>query len=155
MLDKGFKPAAVYDREFLVKSDEQFGVALEREGGLIYCKDTRIICGDIEESKFYVERLIKTLLWCVGGFKVYVSGNREVFEYIKECYATGGLRAFDAEFMSVVYEKPFEVVLVDKLPETKDNPKAIGRHLGGYRIGFDAGGSDMKVSAVVDGEVIF
>ena len=31
----------------------------------------------------------------------------------------------------------------------------MGRHLGGCRIGFDAGGSDRKVSAVIDGEPVF
>lgn len=31
----------------------------------------------------------------------------------------------------------------------------MGRHLNGCRIGFDAGGSDRKVSAVVDGKVVY
>ena len=31
----------------------------------------------------------------------------------------------------------------------------LGRHLDGYRIGFDLGASDRKASAVVDGEAIF
>ena len=31
----------------------------------------------------------------------------------------------------------------------------MGGYVDGCRIGFDAGGSDMKVSAVVDGEVIY
>ena len=57
--------------------------------------------------------------------------------------------------MANVFEHPFEVVSCDRLPETKDSPKAIGRHLDGCRIGFDAGGSDRKVSAVIDGESVF
>ncbi|MBQ8973152.1 MAG: ROK family protein, partial [Clostridia bacterium] len=32
---------------------------------------------------------------------------------------------------------------------------AVGRHLEGCRIGFDAGGSDRKVSAVIDGEAVY
>lgn len=31
----------------------------------------------------------------------------------------------------------------------------VGRHLDGCRIGFDAGGSDRKVSAVVDGTPVY
>ena len=31
----------------------------------------------------------------------------------------------------------------------------MGGHLEGCRIGFDAGGSDRKVSAVIDGETVF
>ena len=57
--------------------------------------------------------------------------------------------------MAGVYEHPFEVVLVDKVPEEKGASQAVGRHLGGCRIGFDAGGSDRKVSAVIDGEAVF
>ena len=36
-----------------------------------------------------------------------------------------------------------------------DLPVPIGGHLEGCRIGFDAGGSDRKVSAVVDGETVY
>ncbi|NLB80933.1 MAG: ROK family protein, partial [Clostridiaceae bacterium] len=59
--------------------------------------------------------------------------------------------------MSGIYERPFETIIVDieKVPDKKENPISIGRHLDGNRIGFDAGGSDIKVSAVVNGEVIY
>lgn len=57
--------------------------------------------------------------------------------------------------MAGVYEHPFEVVLTDKVPETKDSPEKMGGHLDGCRIGFDAGGSDRKVSAVVDGKTVY
>src|SRR6267378_2501706 len=32
---------------------------------------------------------------------------------------------------------------------------SLGRHLDGCRIGFDLGGSDRKVAAVIDGKVVF
>ena len=57
--------------------------------------------------------------------------------------------------MANVFENPFQVVLVDKVPEAKDSPKKVGGHLDGCRIGFDAGGSDRKVSAVIDGETVY
>ena len=41
------------------------------------------------------------------------------------------------------------------LPEAKDSPKPAGGHFDGCRIGFDAGGSDRKVSAVIDGETVY
>ena len=66
-----------------------------------------------------------------------------------------GARAFDFEFMERVYESAFEIVECDKVPEPKPRSIAAGGHLKGCRIGFDAGGSDRKVSAVVDGEVIY
>ena len=59
--------------------------------------------------------------------------------------------------MSKIYEKPFtvEVVAIKDVPESNEQSRPIGRHLDGYRIGFDAGGSDRKVSAVVNGKTIF
>ena len=57
--------------------------------------------------------------------------------------------------MANIFEKPFEVVFCDQVPQAKDAPKAMGGHLEGCRIGFDAGGSDRKVSAVIDGETVF
>lgn len=57
--------------------------------------------------------------------------------------------------MAGVYERLFEVVSCAELPAEKSNPQAIGRHLDGCRIGFDAGGSDRKVSAVIDGKSVF
>ena len=57
--------------------------------------------------------------------------------------------------MSNVYEKNFEVVACKEVPAEKGGAKAVGRHLDGCRIGFDAGGSDRKVSAVINGEPVF
>ena len=84
------------------------------------------------------------MLWLYGGWKVYISGDRGVYEAVKADYAPGGAREFDADFMANVYERPFEVVFVDGLPAEYSRPQAVGRHLDGCRIGFDAGGSDRK-----------
>ncbi len=154
ILDQEFIPAIVYNRKFLETANRPLQIAIERENGLIYRYDT-MVGDDKEANNFYVERLIKMLLWAVGGFKIYLNGDKDVYEYIKEAYTLEGLRKFDVDFMSGVYENPFEVVYTENMPEEKGNPVSIGRHLDGCRIGFDAGGSDMKVSAVVDGEVIF
>ncbi len=57
--------------------------------------------------------------------------------------------------MAGVYERPFEVVFCDKVPQEAGASQAVGRHLAGCRVGFDAGGSDRKVSAVIDGETVY
>ena len=44
---------------------------------------------------------------------------------------------------------------MDKCPEANEAPRPLGGHLDGCRIGFDAGGSDRKVSAVIDGECVY
>jgi predicted NBD/HSP70 family sugar kinase len=56
-----------------------------------------------------------------------------------------------------VYERDFEVIIcdVDEMPASHETGKLLGGYLQGARIGFDLGASDRKVSAVVDGEVIY
>ena len=59
--------------------------------------------------------------------------------------------------MERVYEQKFEVRYERckrKLVEHKEVIKVEG-DLSGHRIGFDAGGSDRKVSAVIDGKTVF
>ena len=114
--------------------------------------------GHDEENYGIVERIIKTLLWAKGGFKVYVAGSKYIYDRIADDYRIGGAREFDFNFMARVYEKPFEVIYVENVadaPKENDASSPIGRHLDGCRIGFDAGGSDRKVSAVVDGETVY
>ena len=130
---------------------------MERSGGEVAVYRTFIHGTDelAAADAYYVDRMVKMLLWTMGGFKVYLSGDERVFQAIRDAYRPGGQRAFDAEFMSNVYERPFEVVHCDAVPAEYSNPQAVGRHLGGCRIGFDAGGSDRKVSAVIDGQPVF
>ncbi len=149
-------------KEAVAKAESQnVAICVERNGGLmavynidVYKENT----GHDEENYGIVERIIKTLLWAKGGFKVYVAGSRYIYERIADDYKKGGVREFDSNFMSRVYEKPFEVIYVENVkdaPKENDKSSPIGRHLDGCRIGFDAGGSDRKVSAVVNGETVY
>lgn len=136
-------------------------VCIERNGGLTAVYRTDVYkenTGHDEENYAIIERIIKTLLWAKGGYKVYVAGSKYIYERIKDDYRIGGAREFDFNFMARVYEKPFEVIYVENVadaPKENDSASPVGRHLDGCRIGFDAGGSDRKVSAVVDGETVY
>ena len=156
-LDPDYTPLYLFNRAFLREAHKPLGIAVERSGGQIAVYETKIhVTPEFAQAdRYYVDRLVKTLLWMKGGFKVYIRGDEEIFQALKSAYAPGGARAFDAEFMSGVYERPFQVVSCQVLPQEKSLPQAIGRHLDGCRIGFDAGGSDRKVSAVIDGESVF
>jgi predicted NBD/HSP70 family sugar kinase len=106
----------------------------------------------------YAERLVKFLLWARGGWKVTVGGPRSIGEHIARTYAPDGPRAFDYHFMGEqVYGRPFTVVAcaASDVPPSREMGQPLGRHLEGGRIGFDLGASDVKVSAVVDGQAIF
>ena len=156
-LDPNFIPILQFNRAFLRTADRPLGIAVERTDGQIAVCRTRIH-GTPEMApadQYYVDRLVKTMLWVQGGYKIYVCGDQGIYDHLRQAYDASGSRAFDRDFMSNVFERPFEVVACDSLPEAKDAPKAIGGHLAGCRIGFDAGGSDRKVSAVLDGEVVY
>jgi predicted NBD/HSP70 family sugar kinase len=164
-LDKDFRPTVLHNHSFLdvvheSGREEPLGIAIERNDGMNSVFKTIIFDEDCEESKAnlaHAERLVKTLLWQWGGWKVIVGGPKYVGEHLQNEYSQRGKRSFDAEFMSNVYEKPFtvEVVDFDDLPQHKEKKVHIGGHLDGCRIGFDAGASDRKVVAVIEGEVVF
>ena len=163
VLEPEFSPAIIEFRKF--KEDvskaprcQHIIIAIERDNGYIY--RTEFDCFeegfDDERNIFMVERIIKSILWVVGGYKIYLSGSKSVYERIKSYYRPGGLRNFDYDFMSTVYERGMEV----EFRSENDMPKEVkcsipvGGHLNGRRIGLDVGGSDIKVSAVLDGKVI-
>ena len=156
-LDSGYIPLGKFYSAFLSGAEKQLDIAVERSGGQVAVCRTRIHgTPDMAEAdRYYVERMIKTMLWLYGGFRVYLSGDKDICAAMQEIYSASGNQSFDFDYMANVYEHPFEVVYCDAVPEEKGDPKAIGRHLEGCRIGFDAGGSDRKVSAVVDGEPVF
>ena len=91
----------------------------------------------------------------IGG--LMAKGLREEAEKVKADYKLGSRRDFDVVFMQNTYERPFEFVICNKedMPEANEQSVSVGGHLEGCRIGFDAGGSDRKVSAVIDGKTVY
>ena len=163
-LDPGFMPMSVVYRDFeaTVKAEggEPLTIGLERNDGLTSVFTIEVFkdgTGHDEENHEFVERIVKTLLWIRGGYKIIIAGSKLIADKIKADYSEGGIRAFDNDFMSGVYEAPFEVIHVpfDQAPVARESASPVGRHLDGCRIGFDAGGSDRKVSAVVEGEAVY
>ena len=57
------------------------GLAVERFGGQIAVCET-VIHGtpEMEQAdRYYVDRLVKTMLWMKGGFRIFVRGDEEIF----------------------------------------------------------------------------
>ena len=156
-LDPGYIPLYQFNQAFLKDAKAPLGIAVERScGEMAVCETFIHGTPEMREADcYYVNRLVKTILWMKGGFRIYVRGSEDICRYLQEAYSAGGCQSFDWDYMANGCEHPLEVVSCDRLPEAKDSPKAIGRHLDGCRIGFDAGGSDRKVSAVIDGESVF
>ncbi len=161
--DKGFMPISVVLRDYkqaVAKAENKsLKICVERNDGYNYIYELNIFTAKEKQEENYqiVERIIKSILWVTGGYKIYICGDEYVYGRIKADYTLDGARAFDVDFMQTVYEQPFEVVWVSEseFPQSNACEVKIGGHLDGCRIGFDAGGSDRKVSAVIDGEVVY
>ncbi|MBQ6896691.1 MAG: ROK family protein [Oscillospiraceae bacterium] len=156
VLDPEFMPLLKFNRAFLEGAKKPVSIAVERADGQTATTHT-FIHGTpemAEADRYYIDRIVKTALWMKGGYKIYVN-DQDIYDYLCSVYCKGGEREFDWDFMANIFEKPFEIVLTDNVPESFDDPKPMGGHLEGCRIGFDAGGSDRKVSAVIDGETVF
>jgi len=155
-LDPDFLPLMRFNHAFLKTAKKPVSIAVERADGQMSVRHT-FVHGTPEMAQadlYYVERLIKTMLWMYGGFSVWIT-DQDLCKQLNRLYGPDGPQWFDVEFMHDVFEAPFTILYVDEVPEEKNSPKAIGGHLEGCRIGFDAGGSDRKVSAVIDGETVF
>ena len=158
LLDGSFIPFGVWAEAYLKEADRPFRVALERENKLVSVFSSRLRGEAFAEANLrYMERYVKFLLWSVGGWRVTICGGGETAEKLKDIYRLGGERDFDAHFEFDIFERPFELLTCaeEDFPAANEQSKAIGGHLEGCRIGFDAGGSDRKVSAVIDGVSVY
>ncbi len=164
-LDPGFRPAVLANHSFLEAVEESgdgvdVKIALERGDGSVSVYETRAFAPDSPQADanlMYAERLVKFLLWQRGGYKVVIGGHEQIADHIKQVYSADGERSFDYDFMGGVYEKEFVVegCALEDTPEEQDTTKPLGRHLSGYRVGFDLGASDRKSSAVIDGKSVW
>lgn len=166
VLDEGFVPAVLWNAEYrkLVAADagsHALKIALCRLDGTVFRKDVEVLSHEGEHVALnvkYVERLVKFMLWAQGGCTVIIAGNDAIAEAIAEMYSEHGSRSFDWDIVGKgMFSQPIEVktAALDAVPEENSPADAIGRNLGGNRIGFDLGGSDRKCAAVIDGEVVF
>lgn len=159
VLDPGFIPFGVWMKNYQEGAAVPLAIAVERDKGHISVRHTRIHgTPEMRDADYrYVERIVKFLLYSIGGFRVYICGCSELAQKLSRAYKPDGERAFDFDFVQKLYERDLEVIDLpyEKAPAANEDPMPIGGHLDGCRIGFDAGGSDRKVSAVIDGKCVY
>jgi predicted NBD/HSP70 family sugar kinase len=169
VLDPEFLPAALWNRTYRRAVRENGGprlaLALERTAGSVSVFHTAVLPhqgANVAVNRRYTERLLKFLLWQKGGHHVTVAADAltaaPIAAWLRGVYAPGGARAFDAHFLGEqVYGRQLAVEdrPLDQLPAEREPAEPLGRHLNGYRIGFDLGASDRKCAAVADGKVVF
>ena len=158
-LDPGFIPFGLWMDAYLEGAKQPIAIAVERQDGQISVRRTFIHgTAQMADADYrYVERFTKFLLWSIGGFRVYLCGCSDIAQKLQKAYSATGDRAFDYDFFQKLYEQELTILdlPLDRCPAANESPKPMGGHLDGCRIGFDAGGSDRKVSAVIDGECVY
>ena len=158
-LDPGFIPFGIWADAYRKGARKPLAIAVERNNGFISVRNTLIHGTEAmaEADYRYVERYVKFLLWSIGGFRVYVCGSSSIAGRLQKAYTPSGERAFDFDFFQKLYERDLEILdlPLEQCPAANECPQPIGGHLDGCRIGFDAGGSDRKVSAMIDGDCVY
>ncbi len=158
-LEPQFIPFGVWRAAYLKEAKQPIAIAVERDQGRISVHRTCIHgTAEMAEADYrYVERYVKFLLWSTGGFRVSICGCSELAKKLQQAYQPDGARHFDYTFVQQLYERELEILdlPLDACPASNEIPQSIGGFMNGCRIGFDAGGSDRKVSAVIDGECVY
>ena len=158
-LDPTFVPFGVWRAKYLEGAKHPIAIAVEREAGKVSVLRTFIHnTPEMAEADYRcVERYVKFLLWSIGGFRVSVCGCSDIAKKLAAAYTPDGERHFDHEFVGQLYEREIEILdlPLEACPEANECAQPMGGHMDGCRIGFDAGGSDRKVSAVIDGECVY
>lgn len=165
-LDPDFRPAVLANQNFRRLVDQSgtpvpVEIALERSSGSVSRFAFMVLPKNHPAARandFYLERLVKFLLWSRGGATIHVAGPRELAEQLSRHYQNSETGRFDASLMGErIYESPFRVLHTppENLPPENEPTRPLGGHLNGCRIGFDLGASDRKVAAVLDGTPVF
>jgi predicted NBD/HSP70 family sugar kinase len=164
VLDPGFRPAVLAVRAYRNLVGATPGavpvrIALEQADGSVFRFETHILPESHPEALAnvpFLERLVKFLLWSRGGWRIYIDGPEPAATRLAAHYSQTATGRFDAHLVGErMFDHPLEVVPTRDLPTEHSETKPLGRHLEGCRIGFDLGGSDRKVAAVIDGAVVF
>jgi predicted NBD/HSP70 family sugar kinase len=166
VLDPEFVPASLWTRAYRAAIQADGGgsklvLALERSDASVSVYRTEVLRhegANVAVNNRHVERLLKFLLWQKGGHRIIIGGDPSLAAYVRSIYAPDGARAFDHQFLGErVYGRPMliESTTFDAAPLENETATPLGRHLDGFRIGFDLGASDRKCAAVADGRVVF
>jgi predicted NBD/HSP70 family sugar kinase len=164
VLDPLFRPAALAWRAFQQHACDtgrpvHVRFALEQKDGAISCFSGDLVPagepGAVDNFRM-LERLVKLALWARGGYRIHVDAPAPLVELLRSRFRDTDNGRFDSEIVGErVYGHPIEIVATKNLPAERSTAADLGGHLEGCRIGFDLGGSDRKVAALIDGRVVW
>ncbi len=164
VLDPAFRPAALAWRAYQARAratghPAQVRFALEQSGGTVsrFTADLLPESDPLAVANFWMfERLIKLVLWSRGGFRIHLDAPAPLVAELRAHFRDTPVGRFDSHVVGeLAYDRPIEVVETRELPPESSASASLGGHLDGCRIGFDLGGSDRKVAAIIDGQVVW
>lgn len=159
-IDKDFLPIYEFNKMFDEKVKKEgadlFALSVERNDGYVETFALDVLKEGVDDTLNFrrAERFIKSVLWTVGGYSLKIVANGTLFNDIEKAYSHGGKRDFDVNFFEKVYKEPFKIEKVSAVGKSKREFVPADKNEQGDRIGLDAGGSDIKISAVSNGNVL-
>lgn len=156
-MDKSFVSINKYFDDYIKRAKKNggktVGFAFIRSSDKIFTYNT-LIASSLEDTPKYLEKLIKSLLYMVGCNRV-ITDCEYCAKTLEKIFAPDGIRAFDYSFFTRAFKGSLTFEHSKILPEYVWATEAVGGKEKGKRIGFDAGGSDIKICAVQDGKAIY
>ena len=91
-LDPGFLPLQRFNEAHQVGAAKPVGIAVERANGEMAVVETFLHGTEAmrQADHYYLDRLVKTMLWMKGGYKIYVRGDEDSYTFLKGIYCAGG-----------------------------------------------------------------
>jgi hypothetical protein len=164
VLDPAFRPAVLAARAFRalaagVPDRVPVRLAIEQADGSVFRFDLELLPDGHPQAAanaVYLERFVKFVLWSRGGWRLHLDAPAPLVERLRAHYRETPTGRFDADLVAArMFDHPLAIERTQDLPPARSETRPLGRHLDGCRIGFDLGGSDRKVAALVDGTVVF
>ncbi len=155
IIDKDFKPIYLVCEEMERGGNIPFSISVFRDDELLSTFKSKIT-KNFDESYTYFKQMFLTVFWIYGGNKVFIKGNEKYLLKILDSLLKDEEVKITLETMKEIFHSDVLVTYSkEPLPKRTIKKVKLASSFKGNRIGFDAGGSDRKVSSVVDGKVIF
>ena len=137
-----------YDKDFLSayeelekfekeKGNKDLNITIKQNEDICYTYKTKMT-SDIEESFFYVKKIILSLIYMVGGNEIIVN-DLDIYNKLITVVDDDKELSSAIKNMEVVFHKDFEITYYAEEIKEKEHIVPLSDDFSGNRIGFDAG----------------